>query len=579
MTELNNTITFDNTNIESASSINNVKSLSDDHSSLTLASKDDTSIPPSPLGHNVSPTSSGPILNTCTALDENKLLNPTNVGPVWKWKWGDLPIKSTDPFLVDLHTMTSEMIDKKYSGTISPQSYSKPKSMENDALKDVTELNGFDNEGVSVSNNTNNNTGTVMSAQQQSFTIAAASALDSNRILSLCGHILSGIENSPLPVPQTSDELRQVILKFEVSRTQFDSHPHDILSDPSLVVIVNNEILIPWKLAHDYLISVSQQNDNDDAKKDDSLNLVNSSNNNHESESVCLLPYHQWVGKSISNWSQIIQKMNSANNCDSLENGVSSNGGDNVDIINSSGSGCHEDFDVGLVDYVSERSSFIDNTLQLDIGDGDETSSNTADSDNGSSFAGGVSVPWTKESLDWNSVEDFQRLINAFSRLETVPDLLKPYRSITSVANDSGNESKGDVVESSVSTSSDTLNVNIGSNSRVPPISTTVSKDNHPVTEGMDLQVLSLNDISPDDILPGPARGDIYDDTASDTDSYYSLSLDEDETGNPRQIPRRYLYRKSLVPTQDQILSMELIDGQNELSFEIEVHVFNSSIN
>ena len=117
----------------------------------------------------------------------------------------------------------------------------------------------------------------------------------------------------------------------------------------------------------------------------------------------------------------------------------------------------------------------------------------------------------------------------------------------------------------------------------------------------LDLTQLQLLDISLEDICPGPARGDIYDGD-SDTDSYYSLSLDEGEssrsmsfddsradssaglpppalegafaaTGSPsgRRIARKYLYRKSLLPTQQQLKDMNLVDGENEIVFEVEV--------
>ena len=67
--------------------------------------------------------------------------------------------------------------------------------------------------------------------------------------------------------------------------------------------------------------------------------------------------------------------------------------------------------------------------------------------------------------------------------------------------------------------------------------------DPQPVKEGggellnneLNLQQLSLLDVSLEDICPGPARGEMYGyqcNDVSDTDSYYSLSLDEGDDGS-----------------------------------------------
>lgn len=80
---------------------------------------------------------------------------------------------------------------------------------------------------------------------------------------------------------------------------------------------------------------------------------------------------------------------------------------------------------------------------------------------------------------------------------------------------------------------------------------------------------LSLHDIPLDQISPEPAGGDFYD---SDTESYLSLSLDDGEAvkGNPlRAKSRKYRYRRVLVPSQEQLQSLDLCDGENEVSFEL----------
>ena len=122
---------------------------------------------------------------------------------------------------------------------------------------------------------------------------------------------------------------------------------------------------------------------------------------------------------------------------------------------------------------------------------------------------------------------------------------------------------------------------------------------------------LSLQDIDLDDISPEPAGGDFYD---SDTDSYLSLSLDDSIIASPEQGPascgssskdnrfpfqgqqqqhqgkgdssseqeaaagttdnrrryRKYRYRKVLVPAQEQLNMLGLLDGGNEVQFHLD---------
>lgn len=83
-----------------------------------------------------------------------------------------------------------------------------------------------------------------------------------------------------------------------------------------------------------------------------------------------------------------------------------------------------------------------------------------------------------------------------------------------------------------------------------------------------ELDTFSLHDIPLDMISPEPAGGDFYD---SDTESYLSLSLDDGESGkNDFKKPRKYRYRRVLVPSQDQLRSLDLNDGENEVTFELQ---------
>ena len=84
-----------------------------------------------------------------------------------------------------------------------------------------------------------------------------------------------------------------------------------------------------------------------------------------------------------------------------------------------------------------------------------------------------------------------------------------------------------------------------------------------------ELDTLSLHDIPLDQISPEPAGGDFYD---SDTESYLSLSLDDGDTAKvpPRSKFGKYRYRRVLVPSQEQLLSLDLQDGENEISFMLQ---------
>ena len=83
--------------------------------------------------------------------------------------------------------------------------------------------------------------------------------------------------------------------------------------------------------------------------------------------------------------------------------------------------------------------------------------------------------------------------------------------------------------------------------------------------DGTDEESFSLNEVLATEISPEPALGDLYD---SDTDSY---SIEDSVVTSTRSA--RYRYRKSLIPSQEQLKSLPLVAGENSLSFELEGHV------
>lgn len=82
-----------------------------------------------------------------------------------------------------------------------------------------------------------------------------------------------------------------------------------------------------------------------------------------------------------------------------------------------------------------------------------------------------------------------------------------------------------------------------------------------------ELDTLSLHDIPLDEISPEPAGGDFYD---SDAESYVSLDEGEARKKSYPRGKRKYRYRRVLVPSQEQLQSLELHDGENEVSFELQ---------
>lgn len=92
------------------------------------------------------------------------------------------------------------------------------------------------------------------------------------------------------------------------------------------------------------------------------------------------------------------------------------------------------------------------------------------------------------------------------------------------------------------------------------------------------ISAASIGNVSHDEILPGPASGDLYD---SDSDSYSrsgsrAQSMDEAASYTSADSDtdihaRRYRYRRSLVPSKEQLKKLDLVDDRNEISFTVPV--------
>lgn len=662
----------------------------------------------------------------------------------WKWTWGDLPIKFSDPSIADLHSLTTNvaLLKKKHVSTGDT-----PKNEESGIITIVSQDIGLD---LSVSEGTLHNTNGCMAenksnlvspsvtesaqwisddtqlANESSKSInelmiesnvceylearsnsmvttsvervcdmglpplrrntstatavevaAALTAGASNRILSLCAHILSGEPNAPEGLPTSPTDLKRLLLRYAVSEEQFEKSPVEVVTNPNLVVVVN-DLLIPWRLVHAHLTSLlSPEGDDDSCVSGGGTNDMLNDSSNHCGDTNKEFAV-TWAGTNLNSWG-----------LDSVAPTISNS------LVKSDKDNNVDDDDYGLIESFSDRSSTLDNRTSIMSKEGDTPFID----DSGELLYGAYACyfkssanegeinMWSKDSVNWNSSTDLTKMrFHMFKSFtlghdEHVPDLLRPYvdasidkdscmrSNASEVIDDSedsvvltstdesciaglvsgdrhkdkfGNTksrlSKGlnpmpslqasrshesglDSLMSSLSELDMSKSLNILENHEQDTFvaaSEVEGRDTAPIgpcdvatvgniaksilevenyAEGkvsIDVQVDTLEDISPEDIRPGPARGDITNTDESDTESFYSLNVDDiescssvnqdsverrssldvdvKESDDLRDLPRsrKYLYRKSLVPSQGQLKAMNLVNGQNEITFIVE---------
>ena len=663
----------------------------------------------------------------------------TRVATTWKWTWGDLPIKFTDPSIADLHSLTTHMaLREKNRGSLGDAAVNDTTNSSKVLIPTCTEISssetgitplsplhpsceyvqeGLRQESVSYINtcssirpveslddnvcikqettrktcvNTGNNTfefevdssddvvSLVESDKGDVFPLlrrntstltavevaAALTAEDrSTRILSLCGHILSGQADSPEMVPISADALQDVLERYSVSEDQFSRSPMEIVTNPNLVVVVN-DLLIPWRLVHHALLT-----DMSISEGDDDSNEINN-------DKAVL-----WAGTNVKTWNNPVTWTEAGKNRD-------------------------ED-DYGQIESISDRSSTADNFTSISkegelfyVDASGELLNGAYGNYFKSSTCEGDSIKlnmWSKESVDWNSSTDLTKMrfhmfrsFTVGSNDEFVPDLLRPYvdaskekdsilksnaaefqeiesedskssrkgsshsmleipeaqhnsksvvrtvligdtpsplnpsslhasrshesaldsllsptsqiphlHDLTGQSSDSAVTSIGEeqgtygatctalTVDATVSMTTNNTADNVSVSGGSGSISTSFrNSQNHVVGEKQPLlcspfvsqeetDMLSLDNISPDEI-----RND-----ESDTESFYSLSIDDVESCSGNNAPetseggekrgdhrksRKYLYRKSLVPSQEQVQAMNLLNGRNEITFQVE---------
>jgi hypothetical protein len=449
-----------------------------------------------------------------------------------------------------------------------------------------------------------------------------ASALGSDRILSLCAHILSSDSS-----PRSEEDLIAMLREHAVSPEEFSINPLDILNNPNLVVVVNN-LLIPWRLVHAHLTAAPSTPREGNLQENLTVPANEKSN-------------LWWAGRTVTNWGVWSQQHNHHDDNKHKTNEIISG---NLSIPSVSRSASVRSIPSNTDGKSESRRDSYGNPDEDDF---DQYECMSEGSSGGPSWSQtllghptleGMDTPgahlWNKETLNWNSADDFQRLLNEYTNADAVPDLLLPYvtypnawptvdtdhetstvQTLSSIsANLSDDTTPRQIQSLTLSRSHDTGLSMIGLKTqeskkqsstedfkeKSPTLtfiaspkltaqsdektkgSTEVVVADEALKEDDGIEFLSLEDISPDEILPGPAR-EVYD--GSDTDSFYSLNLDDDNlshssssaTGSandPKKTSpteRKYRYRKTLVPTQEQIKLMELVDGMNEINFEVEV--------
>jgi hypothetical protein len=451
------------------------------------------------------------------------------------------------------------------------------------------------------------------------------------KILSICGHVLTEILKSRNDVRPS--ELFQVIRAHAITRNDFFTSPQEYISNPNLVVLVNG-VMLPWSIAQAMFTAVFST-----FNQSSSTNLANEFSSNSEyllstgvssidDDTACIMEIIQkhsdtdsatdssleagmvpiWAGRHIFSWSKFSNE-NVETDLHSQKLGTVLEGNEGMSSrhsINEVLLGAGIEIDTESIDQSSGsgklRHSIDDEKGNLD----NDTATITSTPEAKEAFKKVLGPNF--ESFVMSQSASSSSLIHFLqeNKLDNMSmDFLSSYFDQSNHGDNSRwqnfqNESVhnnlwmwGDDEYDTSNTQSvdmpskypETHAVLTGDSVVENTITLSPSKDTTalPASEKLDLQKLSLLEISLEDICPGPARGELGFNDNSDTDSYYSLSMDESEDeiagqepldhiqGIERKIARKYLYRKSLVPTQQQLLAMDLVTGENDIVFEAEV--------
>ena len=408
-------------------------------------------------------------------------------------------------------------------------------------------------------------------------------AIDSSTIFSFCGQFLSAStpKGSPEFSPQTSEELKRLLKKYRLgskkSRKEILGHegffgrkdvlsnfsfsenwlldmPRPIIENPNLVIVID-DFLLPGIVGYQILMIIYHGcSDEFEIKRPLSEEYIAQFlKEKCVIDSISLQFFPRWFGKRVSQWDPI----NNGRTSITSNLFLPSNSENKEVLLEMSASMSKLNLDDPLFDLETRRwSSFVDLSGHLNFNLVHENTESVSNFDN----------PITKdtpvitvEDIDPTAAsQSFWDDIDESVEIELCPTDNDP---LLTVSLETAINSKADptMLEADVVSFSFSHEVLLAGEIGDEDVDT--DREELVSLEDAELSLLSLDDISPE-----PARGDIYD---SDTDSYHSLSLEEGESGIAGI--KKYRYRKSLVPTQEHLLGLDLKDGENEIVFQLEV--------
>jgi hypothetical protein len=405
---------------------------------------------------------------------------------------------------------------------------------------------------------------------------------DATIIFSFCAEYLSTstLKASPDCYPQTPEQLNRLLMKHRLgtkrSRKEIIGHesffrekdvisnfsfseswllgiPRPIIENPNLVVVID-DFLLPGVVGYQILMSIYHSRDEFEIKRPlTEESIARFLKEKCVIDSISLNFFPRWFGKKVSQWDLT----------NDGEFSITSN------IVLSSDVGNSEPFqevsfpkivsDLSLERLESRRwSSFVDlnghlnfNIIQDDITTSPKSKTPPNNRELSSMATSGEYMSHNVPQSIWDDIDDSVEIDigptnNDVFAIPIPKDVCLDGTAISMKENDFSGALSGSPHEKSL-------------------IENVFDCDDVD-TEGESIEDSELSLLSIEEISPEPARGDIYD---SDTDSYHSLSLEDGEFGVSGA--RKYRYRKSLVPTQEHLLGLNLKDGENEVVFQLEV--------
>lgn len=576
----------------------------------------------------------------------------------WTWAWGDLPTKAKRPEdRADLAEVAPAKEISELPTETSLEEAPLPKIMvPNDAVGDealalssvaaAEDMDSTEHRREKRFSNASMDRGSLGSSSDHK----KEGNNFPSRLLSLCGSRLNELIENQVPlqeeVPIT--EMYQILMHGIVSRQDFLNKTSEVLSNPNLVVLLNDTV-IPWSVAK-MMLEASDANTsplgcttsssfdvdpNTDMEVLGIAHRLNSESSPTAFHDVATHTLPPWTGRRISHFlfgdtghspmdiSARLEKSSSGNHLP--------NGSDDGSTSNRASSSTIE-FGTGLpIDGNDDSivSQALTGAVEFEIDGSDHSSSSSAKqnirpssfprfSSNNQIFSKHINVQWeANETPDWNRNASTASLLQFLQdhgvNDQNVDGISSYLYNLPGQSGEFGNASdaptlwtwgdddetpspttrRGEVPPSPPTTESKTdASAPIIDSSQVvaaeSDVSATIDKQEttptletsrpENVMKPLDLKQLSLLDISLDEIYPGPARGDMYSD--SDSESHRSMSYDDGDRGSldesltslsdGRLVAKRYLYRRSLVPTQQQLIDMQLEEGENEIIFEVE---------